>query len=185
MLKIFSQVVSESVLWGLIEKEENKYLTCCKLLLKTACIYSALLPCSVIPGAWLHWLVFFLSLVFPILCLALCPGKADMDWLPHHCLALWLPGGSDPQESLARIRGRGETLMSTYPGPSYSECILWQPLFQTHNLVPGGGASCFPEGTDRHNCHPLTTEKICDSKKWCLCASISYPSDYVTEQSLY
>lgn len=46
---------------------------------------------------------------------------------------------------------------------SGSGCILWQPLFQTHNLVPGGGASCFLEGPDRHNSHLLTTEKrICE-----------------------
>lgn len=149
MPKIFNQVVSESVLWGLIEKEENKYLTCCKLLLKTACIYYALLPCSVVPDARLHWLVFSSSIVFPILCLALCPGEADVDWLHHRCLALWLPGGSDHRSHWSGSEGeeRHWCLLTRAPPTqsSGSGCILWQPLFQTHNLVPGGDASCFPK----------------------------------------
>lgn len=190
MVKIFSQFVSESVLWGLIEKQENKYQSCCKLLLKTACIYYALLPCSLVPEAWL---VFSSPLLIHCLPYPLPGSLPRGGWrglttssLPCSLASrwVWLTGVTGQDQRARRdtdvylpwpLPLRVLVVAAFYGSPSSRLIILFLvevPLVSWKDL------------TDTIvTCSQL--KKICESKKWFLCASISCPSVYVTEQSLY
>lgn len=141
---------------------------------KIAHIYYALLLWSVVLEVWLHWLVFSSPLLMHFLPYSLpgfLPREADMDQLDHWLPSLWLPGGSDPQESPAKIRGWGETLIASSPalcptqgsGNVYILCSPSSipPAPRLVSLCPVEGAFCFPEGAGlSHNIQLTTTERI-------------------------
>lgn len=63
---------------------------------------------------------------FPaLLCLAFSPGRLTWIACIISCLALWLPGGSDPGESPAETRGQEDRLMSISPAPPHSGFWQW------------------------------------------------------------